>query len=320
MIPLYNKGATIAETLASLLQQIDASFEIIVVDDGSSDGGDTVVRNIDDNRIRLLRQDNAGPGAARNRGIRAARGKWIAFLDADDLVAANHLAELEAIASAHPEAGLIGTAFEEVRSAEVDLSPRKPGCIRTIDFFAAVANGSNPLCSSSAAIRSDVPDTIGYFGSARLGEDREYWARVALSYPVAVSDRVTSYYRRDVEGVTNASRHRWRGKHFRTAGDIAPAAAVAEVALADETHADKSESLERFIDAYVGYCLHSAVVNGDVTTIRRLASLYRRGPPARDAIWFHASRFPRPLARIALVCFRLVRSALYRPSRFLLRR
>jgi glycosyltransferase involved in cell wall biosynthesis len=84
IIPLFNKGTWILRTLDSIAKQRFEDFEVLVVDDGSTDGGEHIVDNYGDGRFRLITQPNAGPGAARNRGIAEARGEFLAFLDADD--------------------------------------------------------------------------------------------------------------------------------------------------------------------------------------------------------------------------------------------
>ena len=83
VVPLYNKRDQIASTIKSVLQQSFQDFEIIVVDDGSSDGSDEMIADFLD-KIRYVRQSNAGPSAARNKGIEMAKGEYVAFLDADD--------------------------------------------------------------------------------------------------------------------------------------------------------------------------------------------------------------------------------------------
>ncbi len=86
IIPLYNKSQCIYRTIQSVLEQTYTDFEIVVINDGSTDEGPLIVQKIDDNRIRLITQPNAGVSAARNRGVREAKGEWMLFLDADDIL------------------------------------------------------------------------------------------------------------------------------------------------------------------------------------------------------------------------------------------
>lgn len=84
VIPLYNKESSIAQSLKSVLSQEYDDYEVVIVDDGSTDGSVDVVEAINDPRIRLIKQENGGPSKARNTGVKNAKGEWILFLDADD--------------------------------------------------------------------------------------------------------------------------------------------------------------------------------------------------------------------------------------------
>jgi len=97
VIPLYNRSHAIKATIDSVLQQSYQDFEIVIIDDGSKDSPEVVIGAIADSRIRLIRQDNAGGSAARNRGIDEAAGQFIAFLDSDDAFLPNHLANMKAL-------------------------------------------------------------------------------------------------------------------------------------------------------------------------------------------------------------------------------
>ncbi|MBX2825275.1 MAG: glycosyltransferase [Gammaproteobacteria bacterium] len=102
VIPTYNRADTIQLTLDACWQQSDKDFEVVLVDDGSQDNTEEVASRIEDERLRYIRQDNAGPAAARNHGMREARGDYIAFLDSDDVWYAGHLASVrDAIAAGH---------------------------------------------------------------------------------------------------------------------------------------------------------------------------------------------------------------------------
>lgn len=91
IIPLFNKEKIVEKTVGSVLTQMFYDFELIIVDDGSTDGSVSVVRQIDDQRVRLISQENMGPSAARNTGVRNANTDWVVFLDADDELLPNAL-------------------------------------------------------------------------------------------------------------------------------------------------------------------------------------------------------------------------------------
>ena len=192
VVPLYNKARHIGRAVASLLAQTLSDFEVVVVDDGSTDGGSDIVRGISDPRIRLISQDNAGVSAARNRGIEESRGDLVAFLDADDEWDPRFLAVVTALRSRYPHAGIYATAYR-YQQGGVAWRPRFVGCVERsegglLDDYFRAAMAQAPVWTSAAMVPKRVVGEVGGFPvGVRRGEDRHMWARIALRYPVAWS-------------------------------------------------------------------------------------------------------------------------------------
>lgn len=193
VIPLYNKARYVDSAVRSALAQTLSPLEVIVIDDGSSDGGAQAVQRIPDERVRLVAQANAGVSAARNRGIALAQGDWIAFLDADDWW---HPEFLDALAKAHqacPEADMLGSAAIKLHSA----GPLQPEPWDVNDGFTEVElcedlhtrwMKNEPLCASSVAIRAQRLRAMQpcFVEGESFGEDLDLWFRVADEAPVAL--------------------------------------------------------------------------------------------------------------------------------------
>ncbi|HXA00429.1 MAG TPA: glycosyltransferase family A protein, partial [Cytophagaceae bacterium] len=112
VIPTYNRASFISKTLASLLSQKNQDFEIIVVDDGSTDNTEEVVKSFNDNKIRYYKKDNAERGVARNYGAARANGDYINFFDSDDLAYDNHILEAENVIRNNPGILLFHLSFD----------------------------------------------------------------------------------------------------------------------------------------------------------------------------------------------------------------
>jgi glycosyltransferase involved in cell wall biosynthesis len=200
VVPLYNKRETIAACLGSVARQTVGDFEVVVVDDGSTDGSAEIAWAFDDARIRVVSQANGGVSAARNRGIAEARAELVALIDADDEWEPDHLAALSELAAKFPEAGMYATGVRRVdgRGPRADVFatlPEETGLIE--DFFAAPEEGV-PVAPSSIAIRKSVIAAVGGFPEGEpTGEDLDMWVRIALRYPVACTRAVSATYRTD---------------------------------------------------------------------------------------------------------------------------
>jgi glycosyltransferase involved in cell wall biosynthesis len=298
VVPLWNKRETVAATVASALAQAYSRFELIIVDDGSTDGGMDELDGFDDPRIRRIRQANAGPGAARNTGIRAARHDWIAFLDADDLWFPDHLAELDRIRAAHPEAGLIGTRYVsgDIHGRYQPPSPAEAG-IEAIDFLEQEARCELAFCTSSAAIPRTSYTRLGGFGAALAGQDREYWMRIALDLPVAVSRRTTIVYRTGTGGISDTVKRHGLGQNLRGVRDLDPSAALLIERYPHIRSPQLRRTIDRCIDGRFRYWVRLSAQVGDVRTLRGVRPLYFRPPPFSDRLIIAVAWLPPPLAR-----------------------
>ena len=200
IIPLYNKAGSIAQALDSVMAQECQDFEVIVVDDGSTDAGAAVVENYGDARIRLVRQENAGVSAARNKGIEAARGEYAAFLDADDVWMPGFLGEIAALQREFPQCRAQATNYV-FNSNGV----KSPTILRKIPFsgergvlanYFEVASCSHPpVWTSAVCIERALLQEIGGFPvGIKSGEDLLTWARVAVRTDWAYSMREMAQY------------------------------------------------------------------------------------------------------------------------------
>lgn len=199
IIPLYNKEQSIAGTIEQVLKQTFSDFEIIVVNDGSTDKSAEIVRSFHDHRIRLFEKQNEGVSSARNFGIRKAKYQYISFLDADDYWVDNYLEKLYQLIISFPECGMWGIGYGH----EYDENSRE---LIEQNYFRGIVDNYwkwHPLgafWTSSTTIRKDVFDTAGYFDERiRWGEDIDMWYRVILNYTVAFDSEVLVYYRQHAE-------------------------------------------------------------------------------------------------------------------------
>jgi glycosyltransferase involved in cell wall biosynthesis len=191
VMPVYNVERFVAASIDSVLAQTYSDFELIIVDDGATDGSVEICRGFADPRIRIIHQRNRGLAGARNTGIAAARGRFIALLDSDDIwlpdKLARHVAHLEAdlgLGVSYTGAALIDEAGQDIGLAQTPLVG--PVSARQVFCGQGVCNGSVPVfrreALADAALPGETPDRIWYFDETlRRSEDVECWARIALT-------------------------------------------------------------------------------------------------------------------------------------------
>ena len=194
IVPLYNKAAYVGRCLGSILAQQYGDFEVIVVDDGSSDGSGEIARGYKDSRVRVIEQNNAGPGAARNRAAAEARYEWIAPLDSDDAWDVHYLARNVQLINSHPQAGWLAWAMRELpqrtstgtrwQRAGLAEGPWRTTPATQPRLLAGIL--ANMMPSSIVMRREAFHRMGGFYAKTRclFGEDTSLWIKLLLNYEV----------------------------------------------------------------------------------------------------------------------------------------
>ena len=206
VIPLYNKEQSIVNTVLSVLKQSYQNFEIVIINDGSTDGSVDAVKTINDERIRLIHQDNQGVSAARNRGVKEASYEWIAFLDGDDLWETNHLEEIINMMDIFPNEKVYVTSFEYSDKRKMYKHKRNNSIFKIKNYFKEAIK-ENLIWTSIIVINKSCFNVSGFFNINLIrGEDLDLWARLAKNYNIIKSVTITATYRIDAENRTSLSK------------------------------------------------------------------------------------------------------------------
>lgn len=194
----YNRAVLLAESIESVVAQTLRDWELIVVDDGSTDQTRQVVARLaqDEPRIRYVYQANRGVSHARASGSRLARGAYLAFLDDDDLFLPSKLACQAAFLDAHPKVALVYSYVDWIRlstGAYLQTSPSK-SCPPVYSFLELVRG--NVMAAHSVLVRARCVEAVGGFRDTRLGcDDYDMWLRISRRYPMAFLPELVGFYR-----------------------------------------------------------------------------------------------------------------------------
>lgn len=210
VIPLYNKKNSILGTLDSIFKQTFLPKEVIIVNDGSTDGSEKLVEGLNIPLIQLFNRTNAGVSAARNFGIEKAKGEWVAFLDADDEWKPEYLETVKFLFSHYPSCKVLASAyeFEDHKGNRKQITLNKipfSGSYGELNNYFEVASSSHPpICSSSVTVKKEAIMEIGGFPlGIKSGEDLLTWSRLAINFKIAYSLSVQSIFIQDPAHTNN---------------------------------------------------------------------------------------------------------------------
>ena len=211
IIPVFNKQQFIYKTIQSVLNQTIADFEILIINDGSTDNSEFEILKFNDFRIRYFNQKNNGVSKARNMGIRNAKGQYICFLDADDLWNSDFLETFRKYIALVPNQKVFSSQFEVETSKKIFLptySIKKTNDFEVVNFFKASFKES-VLWTSCAVFEKSVFDKVGVFDEQiKKGEDTDLWIRIGLNYEIVFIWKVLAKYGFDESSISR-NFHYW---------------------------------------------------------------------------------------------------------------
>ena len=210
VIPLYNKESLIKETIDSVLSQTFSNFEILIINDGSTDNSLQTVEAINDNRITIINQENAGVSVARNSGVKKAKYPWVAFLDADDWWSSTFLEEVTNAIHTYPNEQLFATGRSRVFTTETEryVNQFLPGNgeLGIVNYFEVISKYLPPINSSNVVIKKNLFEKRGYFNNGqKKHEDHDMWLRLCINKSVVFINKPLSFYRKTETNTASSS-------------------------------------------------------------------------------------------------------------------
>ena len=204
IIPLYNKAPYIAKAIESVLGQTYRDFEVIVIDDGSTDQSLEVAKTFENKSITIVSQPNSGVSTARNNGVKLAKYPYICFLDADDWWHPTFLEEMKQLITDFPDAGIYGSGYYIVKNGKERIAPIgvpqgfERGIIDYCEVYAKTL--CMPIWTGAVIVPKNIFDEEGGFKSQlKLGEDFDLWIRIVLKHKAILVNKPLAYYNQDVD-------------------------------------------------------------------------------------------------------------------------
>lgn len=204
VIPLYNKEKQIKRTLQTVLKQTFQKYEIVIINDGSTDNSVVEVEKLKDPRIRLVHQKNAGVSVARNKGIEEAKYELIAFLDADDEWQSEYLTSQYELYQKYPECSIYACNYkfkdnnENISDTTIRKIPFREHDGILNNYFEVASCSHPPLWTSAVMVRKEAIKIIGGFPQGiKSGEDLLTWARLSLKFKIAYNKKAYCIFNND---------------------------------------------------------------------------------------------------------------------------
>ena len=217
IVPLYNKADYVRKALESILTQSYTNYEVVIIDDGSTDNSLSIVndfvKTVESGRWKVESQPNSGVAVARNNGVAKSKGEYVCFLDADDWWEPTFLEEMDKLIKEYPDAGLYATNYVYCKLGNTRVwLDFKTGYLNYAHAY--LIQPAMPVWTGAACMPRRVFDKMGGFPNGiKLGEDFQLWAKTALCYKVAFCEKPLAYYNNDVPATLRATRNLYEPEH-----------------------------------------------------------------------------------------------------------
>jgi len=218
IIPLFNKEDYVKDTLLSVINQSFNNFEVIIVNDGSTDNSLNIINTHKDDRIQIHTKTNEGVSSARNFGIKKTTAKYIAFLDADDVWEETFLEQIFKLINKYPKEHVFATALKiqtKKRSYfatyNLNLQTSEVGML---DYFQNSLDHSILHCASSVFSREAIKTTGDFDNTLSTSEDTDYWIRIGLKYTIVFLNKPLATHQVVENGLTKSNRKRFKSINY----------------------------------------------------------------------------------------------------------
>ena len=277
IIPVYNKSAYLERAIDCVRQQYYADWEIVMVDDGSSDDSLAIARRHEGERVRVFAQENAGAAAARNAAMAQAEGDIFAFLDADDVWHPSHLQALADIFAAHPNTGIASTRWTLLGAYKPSKNTPVEGQIEPVDYLTFMSETAGYFWTSCIAISRAAYDELGGMRDFKRGEDMEFWTRIAIRYPAAINRSLTAFYDPNETSISRRVDQSDNAAQKRERQTLTPTVALLYDLVRSDAGVNK-DAVERFVDWRLSIGLLRAARSRDWAMLKESAAMVDNWP------------------------------------------
>lgn len=277
IIPTYNRAEFLSGAVMSILDQGFTDWELLIVDDGSTDNTKAIVNGFKDDRIKYIFQENAERSAARNNGIDNAEGKYICFLDSDDLFERNHLSELHKfIFRNNNEVTMYFTGASTLKNGVINKSETPTNNDFNPPFFL-----ENAIIPARVSIHRDIFNKFKFDDRCIIVEDTVLWCEIAAEYSVKYLDKPTIVYHLHDENSVNNKRNNAYKKRIKGLKILFNHKPVGKIL-------SRATKNKQYINCYFGMARHQALNNNKLKAIfyliRSLTLNIKTNPRKKEAI------------------------------------